>query len=102
MKKLIGVSMVVSMCGLLGVVKAEGATITIDGAFVDWSGIPNAATDPAGDSAPFAGLITDILTVQLVAEDGTLFTRLSYAGAPFLGVLLFDIDNNPLTGATAH
>jgi hypothetical protein len=92
-------SLIVALAMALYVTEASAATIKIDGSFADWNKVPVTATDPSGDSAPFLGAITDLLSVRLTHDSKNLYALLTYAGTPFLGSLLFDTDNNPATGA---
>ena len=91
--------LIVAFAMTLYVTEASAASITIDGSFADWNKVPVTATDPRGDSAPFLGAVTDLLSVRLTHDATNLYALLTYAGTPFLGSLLFDTDNNPATGA---
>ena len=74
------------------------ATITIDGDFADWAGIPVLANDPMGDATPI-----DVATVQLADDADNLYLRVTYHTpvnpnrGPSL-FLAFDTDNNVATG----
>jgi len=92
-------SLIVALAMALYATEASAVTIKIDGSFADWNKVPVTATDPLGDSAPFLGAITDLLSVRLTHDSKNLYALLTYAGTPFLGSLLFDTDNNPATGA---
>src|SRR5918995_1185674 len=89
----------VALAIVLYMTPASAEPIVIDGIFADWSGVPVTATDPFGDSAPFLGAVTDLLSVHLTNDSTNLYALLTYAGTPFLGSLLFDTDNNSATGA---
>jgi hypothetical protein len=87
---------------VLCVAHGEASPIVIDGSIGDWSGVPAAATDPLGDSGPFMGAVSDVLSVHFTYDATNLYALVTFAGAPFIGSLLFDTDNNPSTGATVH
>lgn len=90
---------VVTLAMVLYVTQASATPIVIDGSFADWSKVPVSATDPRGDSPPFLGAVTDLLSVRLTHDSKNLYALLTFAGAPFLGALLLDTDNNPDTGS---
>ena len=68
-------------------------TITIDGSFADWSGVPVVDSD-GGDSAT-----VDIGDVQIANDDEHLYIRATYpnnlAQSTYIAL---DIDSNPATG----
>jgi hypothetical protein len=73
-------------------------TITIDGDFADWAGIPPYVTDPAGDSTA-AGGNPDWLEMYLANDDDWLYVRLVLAAAAPMQVpggynIFFDTDNS--------
>lgn len=71
------------------------ANIAIDDAYADWTGIPIAITDPAGDAvnAP------DIATVQIANDNTYLYIHLHYnTPQSFQTYLAIDNDSNPATG----
>ena len=73
-------------------------TITIDGGYTDWTGVPVATTDPTGDGNPI-----DYGQVQIANDDSFIYLHVSYATPvnPNAGpstFLAFDTDNNVGTG----
>src|SRR5207237_7695014 len=75
-------------------------TITIDGSFGDWAGVPLLFSDPA--DSPTTVDYTDIYVAN---DDNYLYIRfkLNSAGDPFASIdnIFIDADNNPGTGFNA-
>lgn len=73
------------------------ASITLDGSYADWAGVPVLATD-AVDGSPI-----DLGTIQIANDDSYYYVRLTYNaatvpnGGPSV-YLSFDTDNNLTTG----
>src|SRR5689334_18090363 len=70
------------------------ASIAIDGNFSDWTNVPIALTDPAGDGNP-----TDFGNIQIANDNNNLYLHITYNTAvnPQAGAgvfLAFDTDNN--------
>ena len=78
------------------------ASIAIDGNFSDWTSVPIALTDPAGDGNP-----TDFGNIQIANDNNNLYLHITYNTAvnPQAGAgvfLAFDTDNNKATGFNVY
>ncbi|MFT3784865.1 MAG: hypothetical protein QM770_01700 [Tepidisphaeraceae bacterium] len=81
------------------------ATITPDGDFSDWAGVPVLTADPSGDGDPI-----DFANIQIANDTANLYLRISYHtpvnpqnNASFANPFLaFDTDNNTATGFNVY
>lgn len=92
-------AMTCALCTMQAI--AGPAAITIDGLFDDWTTVPIARTDPAGDAGPSP----DLLSLSIAHDDRFLFLKID-ANQSFdlseqnaLRVFL-DTDNDPDTGTS--
>jgi hypothetical protein len=77
-------------------------TITVDGSFTDWAGVPVLTSDAAGDGNPI-----DIADVQIANDADNLYLRVNYHTPvnPNVGpsiYLAFDTDRNVATGFNVY
>lgn len=90
----------IAAAGLLGSAANAGSykTITIDGSFGDWVGVPLAHSDPANSNPS----VVDYKDIYVANDDNYLYIRFTLHAAAnpftFLQNIFLDADNNGLTG----